>query len=145
MAESWELMMAVASPFREQERAAGAVFTERFGVELPEHFGNPDAEYEAVHAGVGLVDMSFRGLLKLTGNDRVRWLNGQITNDVKDLKPGEGRLAAILNVKGHILADIAVYGLSDAVWIDLNRDRAQAVRDTFDRYIVADDVVAEIA
>jgi folate-binding protein YgfZ len=137
--------MAAQSPFAEQEKAAGAVFTERFGVELPEHFGDPVAEYEAARAAVGLVDMSLRGVIELTGSDRLRWLNGQITNEVKDLKPGEGKLAAVLNVKGHILADLAVYGLPDSVWIDVNRDRAQVVRDAFDRSIVADDVVAENA
>lgn len=135
--------MTAQSPFREQEQAAGAAFAEWFGVELPEHFGDPGVEYAAARTGVGLVDMSFRGVIELTGRDRLRWLNGQVTNDVKDLKPGEGKLAAVLNVKGHILADLAVYGLSDAVWIDLNRDRTQIVRDTFDRYIVADDVVPE--
>lgn len=137
--------MTVGSPFAEQEKASGAVLAERFGVLLPERFGDPLTEYEAVRKAVGLVDLSFRGLVELAGADRLRWLNGQITNDVKDLKPGEGRLAAVLNVKGHILADLAVYGLPDSVWIDLNRDRAQIVRDTFDRYIVADDVVAENA
>ncbi len=137
--------MAVQSPFAEQENAAGAVFAERFGVEMPEHFGDPLAEYEAVRKAAGLVDMSFRGLIELTGRDRLRWLNGQITNDVKDLKGGEGKLAAVLNVKGHILADLAVYGLEDAVWVDVQRDRAQLVRDSFDRYIVADDVVGENA
>ena len=137
--------MATLSRFTEQEKAAGAVLAERFGVLLPEHYGDPAGEYEAVRKGVGLVDMSWRGVIELTGTDRIRWLNGQITNDVKDLKAGEGKLAAVLNVKGHILADLAVYGLPDSVWIDLDRDRAQIVRDAFDRYIVADDVVAENA
>ncbi len=137
--------MRIPSPFAEIEKAAGAVLTEHFGVLLPEHFGAPAREYEAVRKAVGLVDMSFRGMIEITGADRVRWLNGQITNDVKDLKAGDGRLAAVLNVKGHILADLAVYGLPGSEWIDLNRDRAQIVRDAFDRYIVADDVVAENA
>jgi folate-binding protein YgfZ len=137
--------MAIWSPFAEQEKAAGAVFAERFGVELPEHFGDPGKEYTAVREAVGLVDVSFRGLIELTGGDRLRWLNGQITNDVKELKAGEGKLAAVLDVKGHILADVAVYGLPDSLWIDVQRDRAQPVRDTFDRYIIADDVVAENA
>jgi folate-binding protein YgfZ len=118
---------------------------ERFGVEAPEHFGDPPREYETARKAVGLVDMSFRGTIEVTGADRVRWLNGQITNDVKTLKAGEGMLAAALSVKGHILADLAVYGLADSIWIGLNRDRAQIVRDTFDRYIVADEVVAENA
>ena len=135
-------MMATNSPFAEQEKEAGAVLAERFGALLPEHFGDPGREYEAARKAVGMVDMSFRGKIELTGADRIRWLNGQITNDVKDLNPGEGKLAAALNVKGHILADLAVYGLEASIWLDLNRDRAPIVRDTFDRYIVADDVVA---
>ena len=137
--------MTIQSPFAEQEKAAGAVFIERFGVGLPEHFGDSAREYEAARSAVGLVDMSFRSMIELTGKDRLRWLNGQITNEVKDLKAGEGKLAAVLTVKGHILADLAVYGLSNSVWIDVHRDRAQSVRDAFDRYIVADDVVAENA
>jgi aminomethyltransferase len=137
--------MATQSPFAEQEQAAGAVLTERFGVEVPEHFGDPAHEYEAARKAVGLVDMSFRGTIVLTGADRVRWLNGQITNDMKELKAGQGKLAAALNVKGHILADLAVYGLADSVRIDLSRDRAQVVRDAFDRYVVAEDVVVENA
>lgn len=124
---------------------AGAVFAERLGVELPEHFGDPGTEYTAVREAVGLVDGSFRGLIEVTGGDRLRWLNGQVTNEVKDLKAGEGKLAGVLNVKGHILADLAVYGLPHSVWVDMQRDRAQLVRDTFDRYIIADDVVAENA
>jgi len=137
--------MSIESPFAEQEKRAGAVFAERFGVVLPAHFGDPGKEYEAVRGAVGLVDGSFRGLIEVTGGDRLRWLNGQVTNDVKDLKAGEGKLAAVLNVKGHILADGAVYGLPDLVWVDAQRDRAQVVRDTFDRYIIADDVAAENA
>lgn len=52
--------MAVTSPFAAQEKAAGAVFCERFGVDLPEHFGDPAVEYEAVRKRVGLVDLSIR-------------------------------------------------------------------------------------
>src|SRR3972149_1666653 len=137
--------MTVQSPFAEQEKAAGAIFAERFGVELPEHFGDPGKEYDAVREAVGLVDGSFRGLIEVTGGDRLRWLNGQITNDVKDLKAGEGKLAAVLDVKGHILADAAVYGLPDSLWIDVQRDRAQPGRDTFARHIIADDVAVENA
>jgi folate-binding protein YgfZ len=137
--------MVTQSPFREKGKAAGAAFAEYFGVEVPEHFGDPAQEYWAVRKGVGLVDMSFRGKIRVTGSDRLRWLNGQTTNDVKQLQAGEGKLAAVLNVKGHILSDLALYGLAESVLIDLNRDRAQVVRDVFDRYIIADDVVAENA
>jgi glycine cleavage system aminomethyltransferase T len=137
------MIMTIHSPFAEQEKAAGAVFCERFGAELPEHFGDPAVEYEAVRKRVGLVDLSFRGLIEVKGADRFGWLNGQITNDVKQLRAGEGKLAAVLNVKGHVLADLAVYGLVDSIWVDVNRDRAEIVCGAFDRHIIADDVVAE--
>jgi aminomethyltransferase len=131
------------SPFGECERECGAAFVERFGVEVPERYGDPGIEYQAVRTGVGLVDLSFRGLLQLAGGERLRWLNGQITNDVKALAAGQGRLAAVLTAKGHIVSDLAVYGLDHTVWIDLPRDRVEAVREAFERHIIADDVRVE--
>jgi folate-binding protein YgfZ len=136
--------MAMTSPFAKEEREAGATVVQRFGIDVPEEYGNADLEYRAARTSVGLVDLSFRGVLQLTGSERLRWLNGQITNDVKALKAGEGRLAAALTAKGHLLADLAVYGLEDSVWVDLQRDRAQAVTDAFERHIIADDVQVEV-
>ena len=135
--------MAMTSPFATEEREAGAQFVQRFGVEVPERYGDPGVEYQAARTNAGLLDLSFRGMLQLTGSERLRWLNGQVTNEVKALKAGEGRLAAALNAKGHLLADLVVYGLEDSVWIDLQRDRAAAVKDAFDQHIIADDVRVE--
>lgn len=138
--------MAAVSPFAREEQEAGAVFAERRGVSLPERYGDPVLEYQAVRSGAGLVDFSFRGMLQLTGGERLRWLNGQITNEVTALKRGEGCLAAALTAKGHLLAELAVYGLEDAVWIDLDRGRLEAVQSAFDRHIIADDVqVADVS
>ena len=135
--------MAIQSPFVDQEKAVGATFAEHSGMEVPEDYGDPAKEYGEVRTGVGLLDFSFRGVIRLTGSERLRWLNGQITNDVKDLAAGEGKLAAVLNAKGHILGDLAVYGAVDAVWIDVDRRRASTIREAFDRHIIADDVTAE--
>lgn len=131
------------SPFAARQRAAGGVHEVHFGVMLPEHFGNARAEYEAVRQAAGLVDLSFRGVLELRGSERLRWLNGQVTNEVASLKPGQGRLAAVLEVKGHVLADVAVFGREESVWLDLPRDRALPVQDALDRRIVADDVTIQ--
>lgn len=135
--------MGMTNPFAPWERTAGATFVERCGVEVPDRYGNAELEYRAVRAGVGLVDCSFRGLLRLAGGERLRWLNGQITNEVAALTAGDGVLAAVLNAKGHVVSDLAVYGLDDSVWIDLPRDRAEAVRNAFEQHIVADDVHVE--
>lgn len=136
--------MVMTSPFATEEREAGATFVERFGVAVPDAYGDDDGEYQAVRTGAGLVDLSFRSMLRLTGSERLRWLNGQITNEVKALKASEGRPAAVLTPKGHLVADLVVYGLEDSVLIDLQRDRAEAVQDAFERHIIADDVQAEV-
>ncbi len=135
--------MVMTSPFSDDERAAGATFVERFGVVLPDDYGDAEAEYRAARTGAGLVDLSFRGILRITGSERLRWLNSQVTNEVKALKAGEGRPAAALTAKGHLLADLVVYGLEDSVWVDLQRDRVEAVKDAFERHIIADDVQLE--
>jgi folate-binding protein YgfZ len=132
--------VSVESPFASVERERGAVMAEHCGVLIPERFGDSESEYRSVHAGVGVVDGSFQGLLEIRGGERLRWLNGQITQDVKSLKAGEGIPAAVLNAKGHVLAEIAVYGLDDRVWIACQQDRLEVVRAAFDAHIIADDV-----
>jgi len=135
--------MPAMSPFAECEREAGATFVERFGVTLPDHYGDAAGEYRAARTRAGLVDLSFRGMLRVAGSERLRWLNGQITNEVKALKAGEGLRAAVLTAKGHLVADLVVYGLEDSVRIDLQRDRAESVAGAFERHIIADDVQVE--
>jgi folate-binding protein YgfZ len=66
------------------------------------------AEYETLIASCGLLDRSARGKLALTGPGAVEFLNGQITNELADLRPGEGRYAAFLTNKGKMLGDLRV-------------------------------------
>jgi folate-binding protein YgfZ len=71
------------------------------------------AEYETLIAGCGLLDRSARGKLALTGRGAVEFLNGQITNELADLRPGEGRYAAFLTNKGKMLGDLRVLAVGD--------------------------------
>ncbi len=71
------------------------------------------AEYEALIAGCGLLDRSARGKLALTGPGAVEFLNGQVTNELADLRPGEGRYAAFLTNKGKMLGDLRVLAVGD--------------------------------
>jgi folate-binding protein YgfZ len=66
------------------------------------------AEYEALTERCGLVDRSERGKLALTGEDAVEFLNGQVTNELLDLQPGEGCYAAFLTHKGKMLGDLRI-------------------------------------
>jgi folate-binding protein YgfZ len=73
-----------------------------------------DSEYEALIDGCGLVDRSERGKLALTGSGAAEFLNGQVTNDVAALTPGEGCYAAFLTHKGKMLGDLRVLALGGA-------------------------------
>ncbi len=66
------------------------------------------AEYEALTERCGLVDRSERGKLALTGAGAVEFLNGQVTNELTGLRPGEGRYAAFLTNKGKMLGDLRI-------------------------------------
>ncbi len=67
-----------------------ARFAEVNGGEVVNDYGDVAAEHAALRNAAGALDLSFRGRICLTGADRVRFLNGQVTNNVKDLRAGQG-------------------------------------------------------
>ncbi len=73
------------------------------------------SEYETLRSSCGLVDRSERGKLALTGTGAVEFLGGQVTNELADLHPGEGRYAAFLTNKGKMLGDLRVLAVGDDV------------------------------
>src|SRR5690348_13783524 len=79
----------------EMHHGLGAVFTTVNDLEIVDHYGDAAAELAALRNTAGVIDLSFRGRLCLTGTDAVRFLNGQVTNNVKDLRTGQGCYAAL--------------------------------------------------
>src|SRR5580704_15019481 len=71
--------------------------------------GDTRAEFQALLSGCGLYDLSDRTKISVTGGDRVRWLNGMVTNNVRDLAPNHGVYAFLLNAQGRILGDLYAY------------------------------------
>jgi glycine cleavage system T protein len=96
----------------------GAACGEAAGWEMPLHYGNPDAEHAAVRHGVGLADLSHRGRLKITGDDRIKWLQSVISNDILPLKPGQGLYSSFLNHKGKMLTYFRVYVLTESLMLE---------------------------
>ncbi|HEY9419443.1 MAG TPA: hypothetical protein VIP49_04590, partial [Candidatus Udaeobacter sp.] len=68
------------------------------------------------------VDFSGRTKLRITGNDRVRFLNGQITNDARKATESAATEACVLNAKGKLNADIFLSAGSDCFWVDADPD-----------------------
>lgn len=120
------------------ERAA--TFLRVNGDEFAAGYGDAEAEYRRLRESVGLLDLSGRGRLCLLGGDRTRFLNGQVTNDVKTLAPLAGCYAAICNAKGRMEADALIYRLGDEFLLDLEPGLLGAVMARFEKYVIADDV-----
>ena len=97
-------------------------------------------------SGCGVYDLSWRAKIAVTGGDRVRWLNGMVTNNVRDLAPGHGVYAFLLNAQGRIQADLYVFQRGESLLVDMERGQRETILQLFDRYIISDDVeIADIS
>jgi folate-binding protein YgfZ len=88
----------------------------------------------------GVADLSDRAQLVLTGPDRVRYLNGQVTNDVRTLRSGQSQMACVTTAKGKLSADVFITAQEDALFVDAEGSVREALLARLERYIVADDV-----
>ena len=110
------------------------------GATTAARFSDPLAEYAALQTGCGVYDLGFRALVSLTGSDRVRWLNGMVTNNIRDLAVGQGVYAFLLNPQGHILGDLHAYNRGDSIVVETDCNQLEKILATFDHYIIMDDV-----
>ena len=131
------------TPLAAWHTAQGAVFMNDRGVELPERFTDSLDEYRAVREQAGLIDLSFRTQVKMTGDDRVSFLQGMISNDVKALRPGDGCAATLLTEQGRLVADLRVYALENSFLLDVDARVKDKLIETLSRFIIADDVEME--
>ncbi len=129
-----------SSPLAGYHASQGATLGEYRGSVVPSRFSDPRAEHQAVRKAAGLFDFSFRAKFAVQGADRVRFLQGMVTNDVKLLAPGSGQYAMLLDIKGHILADLRIYGERDRLLVDTDADLRAKVMQTLEHYIIMDEV-----
>lgn len=106
------------SRLHQQHIQLGATFEEITGWEMPVHYGDIVAEHRAVRETVGIADLSHRGKLRVTGEDRVKWLQSIISNDILPLQPGQGRYSSLLTHKGKMLTYFRLYMQSDTVIVE---------------------------
>ncbi len=100
-----------------------------------------DAQYRLLREDCGLLDRSARGKLLIRGAEAAEYLQGQLTNDVEGLAPGEGCYAALLDRKGHMQADMRVLRLAaDEIWIDTEVEALAAARRHLETYKIGREV-----
>jgi folate-binding protein YgfZ len=104
---------------------------------------NAAQQAAAVRCGAGLFRLADRSLVAVEGSDRVRWLDGMVSNDVSSLEPGperSGCYATLLTRKGRIVADLHVLLRGEAFWLELAAQALAPGIAALERFIVADDV-----
>jgi aminomethyltransferase len=96
----------------------GASFEETAGWNMPAHYGDVASEHRAVRQAVGIADLSHRGKIRVTGDDRVTWLQSIISNDILSLKPGQGRYSSFLTHKGKMLTYFRLYMQTESIMLE---------------------------
>ena len=120
--------------------AAGSARSDYRGAETAARFSDPAMELAALRTGCCLFDLGWRAKILVTGADRVRWMNGMVTNNVRDLAPGRGNYNFLLNAQGHIQGDLYIYNRGDYLLVDTDAGQAPRLREIFEKYIIMDDV-----
>jgi folate-binding protein YgfZ len=125
---------------RPENEAQSLPEAEYRGATTAARFADPQLELAALRGGCGVYDLGFRARISLTGGDRMRWLNGMVTNNIRDLALGRGVYAFLLNPQGRILGDMFVYNAGEALVVETARSQVEKIIATFDHYIIMDDV-----
>jgi glycine cleavage system T protein len=131
------------SPLADHHASQRATLGTYHGATVPARFTDPASEHLTVRNATGIFDFSFRAHFAVTGDDRARFLQRIISNDVKSLAPGQGTYATLLTAQGHILADFQVFAGEDRFMLATDADLAEKLAKGLGRYIIADRVKIE--
>jgi folate-binding protein YgfZ len=101
---------------------------------------NTGAQLAALLHGAGIAPLDDIAWIRVTGEDRVRWLNGMVTNAIQSLAPGEGCYSFVLNAQGRIQGDLTAFALGDSVLLETGRDQIEKLLAHLDHFIIMDDV-----
>ncbi len=114
MSEEVDQITIKRSVLDETHLSLGAVMTEREGWSIPKSYGDTPQEYATIREqGAGLIDLSSRGRLLVSGSEAVSFMNGLITNDMKTLAENHWMAAAFPNVQGRLIASVRVVRIKD--------------------------------
>ncbi len=123
--------------------AASSALAELAGARSYPVFSATTQETAALMEGAGAFDLGYRGQIAVGGADRLRWLNGMLTNNVQGLAEGSGSYNFVLNAQGRIQGDCDAYRMAGHLLVVTDRSQISALLAHFDHYIIMDDVVLE--
>ena len=121
----------------------GASIGEYCGAETALSFGNARAEFNVLRTGCAVYDLGWRSRIIASCKDRVRWLNGMITNNIRDLQPGQGNYSFILTPQGHVQGDLYTYNRGEYLVLGTERFQTAGILERLRKYIIMDKVELE--
>jgi tRNA-modifying protein YgfZ len=83
------------------------------------HYGNPEQEQRIVNSGLLICDLSHRGLIAAYGADAATFLQGQLTNDIRDVSDQHSQLSATCTPKGRMLANFRIFKRDETFYLSL--------------------------
>jgi folate-binding protein YgfZ len=93
------------------------------------HFGEPNQEQKALVKGDGWADLSHRGVISISGKDRLTWLHALTTQHLEQLPVATWIDALILDPQGHVIEQLFLVDDGNTTWIHLEKERTQGVVD----------------
>jgi folate-binding protein YgfZ len=120
-------------------QALGASFTSVGNRELVDAYEDLAAEHRAARQSVALFDASARDIVQVVGEDRLSFLHGMVTNDVKGLPENGTAYAAMLTPKGAMVADCRVLRRKDDVLLDTEPGMGARLREFLEKYLISED------
>jgi folate-binding protein YgfZ len=110
------------------------------GALTPQRYHGFPEELDSLLHSAGVSDLGWRARILVTGSDRLRWLNGMVSNTVQALPEGQGNYSFLLSVQGRIQGDCYVYRRADDLLLDTSLDQLPVLKRHLDHFIVMDDV-----
>jgi folate-binding protein YgfZ len=106
----------------------------------PQHFSSSKHELAAAITGQAVADLGYRTRIRITGSDRLRWLNGMVSNAIQTLAENHGNYNFVLNAQGRIQGDAYIYRTADSLLLDTDRSQVPRLLAHLDHFIIMDDV-----
>ena len=137
---------SIPNPLIELHQKAGAEMQAYDQAQIVSTFGEPEAEYAAIRKAAAIIDQPQRGVLELTGKDRLAFLNNLLTNQTWDkstkrgLEAGQGVYAFFLGKNGRIVTDMTVIEREDRTLLEMDARLVEPVRAAFDKYLFGEQV-----
>jgi len=128
---------------RSYHEVSGALFRREAGWQVPTSYGPLGSEVAAVRTGAGMIDFGDRAKIEVRGEDRVAFLDGLVTADMKTLAPGTSAYALSLTEKSRVVGDLRVFAFPDRFVLDVEAAQRDVLLEHVHKHLVSDDVTLQ--